>query len=74
MKIIKKIINDKNKILIYENNNKKYVDKIFNNKNLIFFKKEILGIKYFKKKNILIYPKFIHIQLKIILAKLHQNI
>jgi len=57
MKIIKKIINDKNKILIYENNNKKYVDKIFNNKNLIFFKKEILGIKYFKKKKYFDIPK-----------------
>ena len=57
MKIIKKIVNDKNKILIYENNNKKYVDKIFNSKNLFFFKKEKLGIKYFQQKKIFNIPK-----------------
>ena len=57
MKIIKKIINDKNTILIYENNNKKYVDKIFNSKNLFFFKKEKLGIKYFTKNKLFDIPK-----------------
>jgi hypothetical protein len=57
MKIIKKIVNDKNKILIYENKNKKYVDKIFNSKNLFFFKKEKLGIKYFQKKKFFDIPK-----------------
>ena len=57
MKIIKKIINDKNTILIYENNNKKYVDKIFNSKNLFFFKKEKLGIKYFKQNKLFDIPK-----------------
>jgi len=64
MKIIKKIVNDKNKILIYENNNKKYVDKIFNRKNLIFFKKEKLGIKYFKKKNFFDIPKVYSYEVK----------
>ena len=57
MKIIKKIINNKNTILIYENNNKKYVDKIFNSKNLFFFKKEKIGIKYFKKNKLFDIPK-----------------
>lgn len=57
MKIIKKIVNDKNKILIYEKNKKKYVDKIFNSKNLFFFKKEKLGIKYFQKKNFFDIPR-----------------
>jgi len=57
MKIIKKIVNDKNKILIYEKNKKKYVDKIFNSKNLFFFKKEKLGIKYFQQKKIFNIPK-----------------
>lgn len=57
MKIIKRINNDKNKILIYKIKNKKYVDKIFNSKNLIFFRKEILGIKYFKKNKLFDIPK-----------------
>jgi len=57
MKIIKKIVNDRNKILIYEKNKKKYVDKIFNSKNLFFFKKEKLGIKYFQKKKFFDIPR-----------------
>ena len=62
MKIIKKINNDKNTILIYKKKNKYYVDKIFNSKNLVFYKKEILGLKYFIKKNILKFQNFIPIR------------
>lgn len=58
MKIIKKINNDKNTILIYKKKNKYYVDKIFNSKNLVFYKKEILGLKYFIKKKYFEIPKF----------------
>ena len=61
MRIIKKIYNDKNIILIYKKKNKNYVDKIFNYKNLFLFKNEILGIKYFTK-NILKYQKYILIK------------
>tara|TARA_B100001093_G_scaffold160909_1_gene153322 strand:+ start:1948 stop:2814 length:867 start_codon:yes stop_codon:yes gene_type:complete len=64
MKTIKKIVNDRNKILIYENKNKKYVDKIFNSKNLFFFKKEKLGIKYFKKNKIFDIPKVYSYKIK----------
>ena len=47
MKIIKKIINEKNKIIIYKKNNKILVDKIFSDKNIKYLKNEILGYKYF---------------------------
>tara|TARA_Y100000389_G_scaffold48597_1_gene43883 strand:+ start:6707 stop:7543 length:837 start_codon:yes stop_codon:yes gene_type:complete len=57
MKIIKKIINDKNIILIYRIKNKIYVDKIFNNKNLEYLKKEVLGYKFFKKNSYFNIPK-----------------
>lgn len=57
MKIVKKIYNSKNTILIYKKKNKKYVDKIFTHKNISYFKKEILGNKYFKKKNYFNIPK-----------------
>lgn len=57
MKIIKKIINDKNKIIIYKKNNKILVDKIFSDKNIKYLKNEILGYKYFGKKNYFNTPK-----------------
>ena len=64
MKIIKKIDNDKNKILIYKIKNKKYVDKIFNNKNLEYLKREVLGYKFFKKNNYFNIPKFYSFRIK----------
>ena len=48
MKIIKKISNDKNKIIIYKKKNKIFVDKIFKKK--IFFIKMKYRANYFKKK------------------------
>ena len=64
MKIIKKIYNDKNIILIYQKKNKNYVDKIFDYKNLILFKNEILGIKYFTKNKYFEIPKLYSYKIK----------
>ena len=57
MKIIKKIINDKNEIIIYKKNNKIFVDKIFSNQNIKYLKNEILGYRYFGKKKYFNIPK-----------------
>jgi hypothetical protein len=70
MKIIKKIINDKNKIIIYKKKNKILVDKIFQKKNLLFYKNEILGINYFKKNKYFEIPKVYSYRLKNNLGKI----
>jgi len=64
MKIIKKLNNEKNTILIYKKKNKYYVDKIFNPKNLVFYKKEVLGLKYFIKKKYFEIPKLYYYKIK----------
>lgn len=70
MRIIKKIINDKNKIIIYRKKNKILVDKIFQKKNLFFYKKEISGINYFKKKKYFDIPKVYSFRLRDNLGKI----
>lgn len=57
MKIIKKIINDKNEIIIFKKKNKIFVEKIFSDQHIKYLKNEILGYKYFGKKNYFIIPR-----------------
>ena len=44
MKIIKKIINDKNEIIICKKKNKIFVEKIFSDQNTEYLKNEIFGL------------------------------
>ena len=70
MKIIKKIINDKNEIIICKKKNKIFVEKIFSDQNTEYLKNEILGYKYFGKKNYFNIPKLYSYNLKKKLKKI----
>ena len=66
----KKSINDKNEIIICKKKNKIFVEKIFSDQNTEYLKNEILGYKYFGKKNYFNIPKLYSYNLKKKLKKI----